>query len=143
LRYILPVLLALGVAAAAYGAAATLSVNGGTIQAGSDNNVTCTTEANVDGWGLETDDGLVSYVRFNLSPGHTCSGSEFFVIITQNGTPVRDGKVVLTSAQSTGNITLTTLGSSNTTPNKILASAITDVHVYIDGVGGTANDPAP
>jgi len=140
-RYILPVVVALGIAVVAYGAAATLTVNGGTIQAGNDNSVICSAEANVDGWGLETDTGLVSYVRFNLTSGHTCAGSEFFVIITQGGTPVRDGKVVLTAAQSTGNITLTTLGSGNTTANPILASAITDVHVYIEGSGGTPNNP--
>jgi hypothetical protein len=68
------------VAFAAYGSAATLQVEGGTIQYGIDANLTCASGVTVDGWGLETDSGnYVQSVRLALPTGHSCGGKTMFV----------------------------------------------------------------
>lgn len=137
-RFLIALIAGTAVFAVAFAAAATLSVNGGTIQAGSDDSVVCTNSANVDGWGLETDTGLVGYVRLLYYPG--CAGNDMFVTITHNGTPVADAKTTLDNTGSTGNLTLTALGAGNTTPTPVLATDITDIHVFIEGPVG---NPGP
>jgi hypothetical protein len=119
--------------AVAFAAAATLSVNGGVLQAGEDTNLTCTATANVQGWGLETDTGLVDSVRVAYSPD--CVGSDMFVIITTNGTPVADAVKTLDNTGSTGSMKLTDMGVGNVGLHPVLASAITDIEVYIEGPG--------
>jgi hypothetical protein len=55
-------------------AAATLNVNGGVIQAGSDSDLTCDDSVDVLGWGLNSGTGLVEYVRVgNVSSA--CEGA--------------------------------------------------------------------
>ncbi len=121
------------------GLAATLSVNGGTIQAGEDNDLRCTTNANVDGWGLETDTNMVSYVRIFINAN--CEGSDMFIKFTQDGTVIADAKLTLDGSGSTGNVPLTAVGWGDTTPVPQDASDITDIHIWIEGSGGTPNDP--
>jgi hypothetical protein len=69
-------------AVAAYGSAAALNVSGGTIQAGSDTDLTCTAAVEVLGWGLEIDSNLVNSVRLGIPS--TCEGNALFVKINAN-----------------------------------------------------------
>lgn len=64
--------------------AATLIVGGGVIQGGTDFDLTCTDEVDVLGWGFESDDGLVYFVR--LGPvDAACDGSDMWVQVYDNG----------------------------------------------------------
>ena len=67
---------------AVFGSAALLQVQGGTIQAGEDLDLECDEDGvYVAGWGLETDDGLVYFVRiYGIDDG--CSSCDMFVVIT-------------------------------------------------------------
>jgi hypothetical protein len=129
-KFLLGVALAFGIAAAAYGAAATLSVNGGTVQYGEDNNLTCTASANVDGWGADADTGQTTYVRISYDPA--CAGNDMFVRITSSGTVVRSvSKAPLDATGSTGNLTFAAIDNE----------LITDIHILIEGPNGTPNQP--
>jgi hypothetical protein len=137
LKFVLGIALALGVAFAAYGAAATVSVNGGTLQAGNDNNLQCTEQANVLGWGLETDNGMVSFVRIGLNLN--CAGNDLFVSITDDGVEVRSGSVQPIPAG--GNC-------DPDPPGQVCvlvpfapypAEDITDIHIFIEGPAGIPN----
>jgi hypothetical protein len=133
MRFLMAIALAAGVAAAAYGAAATMTVDGGAIQFGQDVNLTCTESAQVTNWGLETSDGLVYFVRVTVDGD--CAGNDLIVVVTESGIPTADGKVTLASGDS-GNIPLTALGIVNTTANPRPAGSITDVHIYVEGPAG-------
>ena len=65
--------------AVAFGAAASLNVNGGAIQYGMDDDLTCDPDGvQVLGWGLETDDNTVYNVRIGeIDPN--CVGNSLFV----------------------------------------------------------------
>jgi hypothetical protein len=141
-RTLLAFLLAGALMAAAYGSAATLSVNGGTIQAGEDLNVTCTDQANVLGWGYESDTNDVRSVRLEVH--EACAGNALFVNITGTG-----GAVLFTAemdpiaeegcgAVSTDYICVSLGGADGfviTDPEDI-----TDIHIVIEGAGGTPDD---
>lgn len=71
--------------------AASLTVNGGTIQAGSDTDLQCDEGAvRVDGWMLETDTGMVIGVRIH-DIDEACSSNDLFVNITNNGNKISEG----------------------------------------------------
>jgi hypothetical protein len=113
----------------AFASAAALDVNGGTIQYGEDNQLTCTSSANVAGWGVETDTNLTSHVRISYDPD--CAGNDMFVKITQNGTVIRSvSKQPLDATGSTGNLGFTPVSTE----------AITDIHITIEGPGGDPNN---
>lgn len=77
-----------------FAAAATLNLTGGTIQVGTDVDLTCDDEVNVDGWGLESDTGLVNFVRIhNISVD--CVGNDLFVNITQGGVKIAGGSATI------------------------------------------------
>jgi hypothetical protein len=82
MRFLLSVVLALGIAAAAYGAAASLNVNGGTVQAGSasatcdDNHVTV--NYTLDNLG-QVDEVIVSDIDA------ACAGTDVFVTVEDSG----------------------------------------------------------
>jgi hypothetical protein len=118
--------------AVAFAAAATLSVNGGTIQYGEDNALTCTASANVDGWGADADTGLTTYVRIFYNPA--CAGNDMFVRVTDasNAVIASVQKVPLDASGSTGNLSFAT---------PLANEAIDDIHILIEGPGGTPNDP--
>jgi hypothetical protein len=119
---------------AVFALAASLGVSGGAIQAGSDTELRCDTDGvQVLGWGLETDDGKVYNVRIG-GVDTACVGDDLFVVVTHEGTALADGKATIASASAT--ITLTELGSSNTTPKPVKAEDITDIEVFIEGPNG-------
>lgn len=117
------------------GIAASLGVDGGTIQAGSDTELRCDTDGvRVDGWGLETDDGKVYFVR--IHDIHTdCVGDDLFVNITDEGTKIAGGNAVI-PADGTG-------GDDDTDGSEVgvkvyldpdpAAEDITDIEIFIEG----------
>ncbi|MCM8747777.1 hypothetical protein NET02_01295 [Thermomicrobiaceae bacterium CFH 74404] len=134
-RVFVSLALVLALAAAAFGAAAALNVDGGVIQAGADTNLQCDTDGvRVAGWGLETDTGLVDFVRIHdINPG--CEGAELFVNITQNGTKIAEGSATIPSDGAGGD--------NDLDPNEVgvkvdfepdqPAADITDIEVFIEG----------
>ncbi len=128
--------------------AASLSVEGGTIQAGSDTDLQCDDGGvDVDGWGLETDDGLVYFVRIhNIDPA--CSSNDLFVNITGTGTPIVANTNII--AQGSSHIpddgAVTDPKDNDPDPNEIgvkvslnppvKAVDITDIEVFIEGPNG-------
>jgi len=138
-RFLVAIMAGAMVFAVAFAAAATLNVNGGTIQAGEDNSVTCTDTASVAGWGYEADDGMVYNVRIFVA--NDCAGNDMFVTVTGAGDTTLDnsGAVALTDP---GNCTAP--GGSICTrvqfDSPLAPADIEDIHIVIEGPGGTPND---
>ncbi|MDP2660074.1 MAG: hypothetical protein Q8R28_05045 [Dehalococcoidia bacterium] len=126
--------LMLALAGATFAAAAALPVEGGVIQAGEDVNLQCDPDGvNVDGWGLESDSGLVNFVRiWNINGA--CEGDDLFVNITQGGTTIAQGSATIPADGAAGdNQPLAgQIGVKVTFPAQN-ASAITDIEVFIEG----------
>jgi hypothetical protein len=135
-RFVIGIALALGVAFTAYGAAASLNVFGGAIQYGEDTSLTCTDGARVLGWGLETDTGLVHFVRIGVNDD--CVGNDIFVNITSAGAKIAGGSLAPIPAggncdpDPTGQVCV----KVDFTPQQ--AVDITDLEVFIEGP-----EPAP
>jgi len=132
LKYLFAVAIALGLAFVAYGAAATISLNGGTIQVGEDDLVTCDDAIAVAGWGLETDDGLIHFVRIG-DISSDCFGNALIVHLTDSaGDPITG---------ATGSVdpidAATEIVNLDTPPD---AAEVFDIKVWIEGPGGTADD---
>jgi hypothetical protein len=130
-KTVLALLVIGAVMVAVFGAAAGLSVQGGAIQAGDDYSLKCDNDGvQVLGWGLETDDGTVHFVRIGgIDPN--CTGNDIWVWTTKGGANlVRGGPVTLDGTMVQG-------GSPGyakinlDSPAK--AKHITDIHVYIEG----------
>lgn len=115
----------IAIGAVAWGSAATLNVKGGTIQYGEDLDLTCANKAQVAGWGLETDDNTVNFVRFENLPAK-CEGNTIFVNITQDGTKIAGGSAEITSSWNSGNNSKVYFDPQN-------AADITDLEVWIEG----------
>lgn len=131
-RFLIALMAGAMVFAVAFAAAATLNVNGGTLQYGEDSSLTCTASANVDGWGADADLGTTNYVRILYAPA--CAGNDMFVRITdETGTTVRSLSKALDASGSTGNLAFSPLDNED----------IHDIHILIEGPGGTPNDPPP
>lgn len=64
--------------------AASLIVGGGVIQGGTDFDLTCDDEVDVLGWGFESDDGLVYFVRIG-DVAATCDDADMWVQVYDNG----------------------------------------------------------
>jgi hypothetical protein len=135
-RTLLVFLLAGAMMAAAYGSAATLNVNGGTIQAGEDLSLTCTSSANVLGWGLEAgvNDDAVTSVR--IAVANNCVGNAIFVDITtndNNATATASGS--LDPIPAAGNCTGAPAGSVcvRVTFPAIEPEDLTDIHIWLEG----------
>ena len=117
--------------------AASLSVDGGTIQAGSDTDLQCDEDGvDVAGWMLETDDGLVYGVRIhNIDPA--CSSNDLFVNITKDGVKIAGGSAHI-PADGSGDDNDTDGGEVGVkvkfTPQP--AEDITDIEVFIEGANG-------
>lgn len=112
----------------AFASAAALDVNGGTLQYGEDNQLTCTASANVTGWGAETDTGQTSFVRISYDPD--CAGNDMFVKITDDGAVVRSTSKTLDASGNTGIMAFTPYPTVD----------ITDIHITIEGPGGDPNN---
>lgn len=116
------------------GAAASLNVDGGTIQSGGDTSLKCDKDGvRVDGWGLETDDGKVYFVRIHdIDPA--CSGAEMFVLITQGGSTIAKGSAIIPT-DGAGGDNDTDAGEVGVkisfTP--VPAVDITDIEIFIEG----------
>jgi hypothetical protein len=67
-----------------FASANTLSITGQTIQAGESINLTCTDSATTH-WGLDADDNLVYYVRFD-GINSDCTGMTMYASVQINGT---------------------------------------------------------
>jgi hypothetical protein len=127
-RTMVALLAGAAVFAVAFGAAATLGVSGGAIQAGVDSSLYCDTDGvQVAGWGLETDTGLVSFVRIG-DIDSACTGNDIFVRISDAGGGYFTGTF---STHLTGGTELTVPISP-----AIDASRIEDIHVWIEGPAG-------
>jgi hypothetical protein len=122
-------LLAIGaLTALTVGSAAALNVSGGTIQAGVDQTLTCDADGVfVDGWGLEADDGTVHSVRIDGIDG-ACFGNALFV-------RVYDGSGVLIGQG--GVEPIDAVEESVALPSAPLASAIEEIHIFIEGSAGS------
>jgi len=113
--------------AAAFAAAATLGVNGGVIQAGSDGTLYCDTDGvAVVGWGLEMDDGMVYSVRIGGVNGDACAGADLFALVRNGGgTKLTDGgPVAIVSGTTEYRVTF---------DSAVDASAIESISVWIEG----------
>lgn len=80
----------------AYASAASLSVNGNTIQAGVDTDVRCDTNGVGVDWGLETDDNTVRNVKVN-DIATACAGATMFVSVNNGPTM---SKVIASTTES-------------------------------------------
>jgi hypothetical protein len=91
-RFVVALIAGAAVFTLAFGAAAALNVNGEVIQAGATFDVVCDADGiQVDGWGLETDTSLVSYVRF-AGVDTACDGAAVFVnVIGPFSTEIMEG----------------------------------------------------
>jgi len=126
-------LLALGaLTALAVGSAAALSVDGGTIQAGEDLSLICDGDGvHVTGWGLETDDNTVRWVRIG-GISDNCQLNELFVSVTSGGAAVEKGSVVLGPGHTGAGF-----AQINFTAPFPAPADITDLHVFIEGTAST------
>jgi hypothetical protein len=112
----------------AFASAAGLIVNGGAIQAGADTSLVCDTDGvSVAGWGLETDTGLVSFVRIG-GIAAACNGNDLFANITGAGS------VELTEA---GPALIDNATEVLTFDTPQTAASIEDIHLFIEGPSGT------
>jgi hypothetical protein len=127
-RFLVALMAGTAVFAITFAAAATLSVNGGTIQYGEDNTLTCTASANVDGWGADADTGQTSFVRITYNPA--CAGNDMFIRITDGGTVVRSLTKTLDASGTTGNLAFAPINNVS----------ITDIHILIEGPNGIPNN---
>jgi hypothetical protein len=129
-RIVVALVAGAAVFALAFGSAATLNVQGGSIQAGVDANLKCQPGVNVLGWGLETDDGTVRSVR--LGPfDAACGGNNVHVRISDDGGALIGGRVSL--VVPAGGTTQLSFPFASPYP---LAVDIADIHVFIDGANG-------
>jgi hypothetical protein len=127
-RFLVALMAGTMVFSVAFASAAALIVNGGTIQAGSDTDLVCDSDGvRVLGWGLETDTGLVSNVRIG-NIWADCVGAEMFANITGSG------GVELTEA---GPVLIDDTEEVLTFDVPQLASAIEDIHIFIEGPSAT------
>ncbi len=114
--------------ALAIGSAAALGVNGGTIQAGVDADLTCDDTIAVAGWGFESDTGLVHNVRIG-GISAACVGHSLFVNVTAGGATYSGSIPVLSASQvDTGSPGTATVSFTPRPPEDITA-----IHVVIEG----------
>lgn len=114
--------------AMAIGSAAALGVNGGTIQAGVDSELTCDDAIAVAGWGFEADTGLVYNVRIG-GISAACAGHSLFVNVTAGGATYSGSIESLAATQvETGSPGTATVAFTPRPPEDITA-----IHVVIEG----------
>jgi hypothetical protein len=127
-RFLVALMAGTMVFSVAFASAAALIVNGGTIQAGEDTDLVCDSDGvRVLGWGLETDTGLVSFVRVG-NIWADCVGADMFANITGAGS------VELTEA---GPVTIDDSEEILTFDTPVQAALIEDIHIFIEGPSAT------
>lgn len=123
-RFLVAIMAGTMVFSVAFASAAALIVNGGTIQAGADTDLVCDSDGvRVEGWGLETDDGLVYNVRIG-NIWADCVGAEIFANITGAGG---------TELTEAGPVTIDDTIETLTFDDPVAAEAIEDIHIFIEG----------
>jgi hypothetical protein len=90
-RVLLALLVAGVLFAAVYASAAHVDVLGGVIQEGIDTDLTCTDAIQVAGWGLETDDDAVYFVRFEPLPAECAKVDVFVEVLGPGGALLAEG----------------------------------------------------
>ncbi len=107
--------------------AATLIVDGGVVQGGSDFDLTCDDQVNVLGWGFESDDGLIYFVRVG-DVAAACDGADMWVQVYDNGSVlIGKGHVTLDSG------TVTSKGYKVHLSSPVPPQNIGSVNVVIEG----------
>ncbi len=109
----------------AYASASVLDVDGGTIQAGADTNLSCDSDGVKANWGLETDDNTVRSVRIS-GISADCAGTDIFVAV--NGKRVGNGTIPAPTTPGEDVQFRVTLGQPFPTPESIQS-----VKVWIEG----------
>ena len=143
LPILLVIVLTVGVMGAAFASAADLTVRGGTIQAGEDLDVKMYNICAVLGWGLETDDGSVHFVRLEFWGPDDMGGNnelEFFVIITgDSGQEIaRSSKQITWPIEPNSDYNLP--NEKFTFNHPVQAEDIYDIHVYVEGSANSGPD---
>lgn len=109
----------------AFASAAALNVNGNTIQAGTDTDLACDDNGVNAGWGLETGDNTVRYVRIEgIDP--SCFGQELFVKV--NSRPGDAQHMTIDNVDETFD-----LGYGSSPVNYPSPESITSLQVWIEG----------
>lgn len=117
--------------AVAAGAAATLGVQGGAIQSGGDDILTCDGSGVTIDWGVESDESPNGDVYF-LTVGdisETCFGNELFVNVTDGSGNILTGEASPVAIDATSEVVHLDAPQD--------AQAIEDVHVIIGGPNGS------
>lgn len=115
-------------ATAAYGSAATLAVNGGSIQAGLDATLYCDSDGvAVAGWGLETDNGKVYYVKIGGVDGACVGNSLFIRVEDSSGNKLASGSATIASGVTEYKFSFNPA---------VDAAAIEKLKVWIEGPAG-------
>ena len=123
LRKLVVLALILVVVATAFASAASLTLSGGTIQAGVDGDLQCDPDGVwVDGWGLETDENLVYFVRIDGING-ACIANEMFIKVMDGG-----GDTL-----AYGSVTISGQTAKLNFANPVEPEAIEGVMVWIEG----------
>lgn len=127
-RFFIALIAGASVFAIAFAAAATLNVQGGTIQAGTDTSLYCDVDGVQANWGLETDDNTVRSVRITGIDA-ACEGNELFVKVRNGtGTLLAQGSAV---APAGGGQVTVAFPSPWLDP-----SAIEQLQIWIEGPSG-------
>jgi hypothetical protein len=125
---------------AAFGSAADLKVQGGTIQAGADFDVKLYNLAETAGWGLNPDDGTVSYVTLGLygvtDPGSGNKIRVYVNITNKTHDIIAQGMKEYTFTGTIGNIPSLTVDFNH----PVKACDIWDLHVFIEGSANSGPD---
>jgi hypothetical protein len=128
MRFLFAIVLALGIAAAAYGAAAALTVNGGTIASGS-TAAACDSSVNIEYTLTGTN---VDTIKVTGIDGDACQGQDVIVDTDAGSDTDLDG----TCANLNQGTTTATVGQNT---NGVAAGNINGVSVTIASTAATAN----
>ena len=127
MRVLISVALALGVAFASYGAAATVIVSSAI-----DPDLRCDPDEVIVGWSIAP--GLADVDAVELTQiDPDCVGAELYVLVMQDGAPLADASFIVNPAQTGSNVAgvpLTTIGAA-TTPVVLPITSVTGVSVLM------------
>lgn len=111
-----------------FASAATLGVNGNVIQAGVDGDLRCDTDGVGAGYGLETSDNSVRYVRIE-GIADACIGADLFLKVNES-TGDALGPFVIADNGASGDDNTVTVHFTSPYPTP---ESLTSIHVWIEG----------